>query len=221
MPALPPVPKVLRIDLLWNIGSDSGATTRTFFRYTGGPPSAADLTTFAAAVQAAAVTAFNALLGGFAQQAGTTVLDLDSALGASGEDLAVTNGGRSGGQMTASTAIVVSHAISRRYRGGKPRSYLPLGVEGDLAGTQAWDSTIVGDVTAAWAAFVAAVSALSAGSAAIVGPVNVSYYSGFLAAENPVTHRWKNISVARVSPLVDVITSSAARVKPGSQRRRN
>jgi hypothetical protein len=71
------------------------------------------------------------------------------------------------------------------------------------------------------AAYFAAVIGSTAGSTTITEHVNVSYYSGFTAVENPITHRWKNVSNPRSTPVVDNIQSWAIAGHVASQRRRN
>jgi hypothetical protein len=118
-------------------------------------------------------------------------------------------------------AVLVNYLISRRYRGGKPRAYLPWGDAGQLTSRQSWSGTFVTAVDSAFSTFYAAVIGLSAGSTTITDHVNVSYYDGFTVVTDPVTHRARNVPTLRGTPIVDVILSFAANPRPGSQRRRN
>jgi hypothetical protein len=155
------------------------------------------------------------------QLTSVTVTDLSSSTGGVGQYFGSQAGDRGGPVMPAGVAVLVNYAIGRRYRGGKPRSYLVFFVADDMATTQTWEAASVTSLHAALVTYFAAVIGLASGGVTITQHVNVSYYSGFLSSENPVTHRWRNISTPRAVPLVDQISSFAVNGIPSSQRRRN
>lgn len=220
MPALPDVPNVLRVDLQWTVGGDLDVITRMFFSYSGGAPSAADCVTIAASVYTDAA-AMKALWESGTDLIGVKVTDLSSATGGVGEHSQVTSGTGATASMPGSVAVLVNYVITRRYRGGKPRSYLPFGSEADIATRQTWVGTFVTAVNSALATYFAAVIGTTGGGTTISQHVNVSYYDGFTVVVNPITGRSKNVSKPRTTPLVDTISSFATSSRPGSQRRRN
>lgn len=220
MPALPNVPNVLRADLLWSDAADIDVSTRKFFRYSGGPPNSTDCVNFAATIYGA-MSGHNALWGTDTDLTGVRVTDLSSASGGQGVHAQSTAGGNSSAPLAGGTAVLVNDVIGRRYRGGKPRSYLPWFTADDLATRQTW---IAGSVTAAdsaLAAFYAAVIGAVEGSTTITQHVNISYYDGFTVVTSPTTGRARNVPKLRTVPVVDAILSFSTSVRPASQRRRN
>lgn len=220
MPALPTVANVLRADLQWTVGGDLDVITRLFFEYSGGPPNAADCVTLAAAIYSHAA-AMASLWESQTDLIGVRVTDLSSSTGGVGEHSQVTSGTGPTASMPGSVTALVNYVITRRYRGGKPRSYFPFGSETDIATRQTWAGTFVTSVNSALATFFAAVIGTVGGGTTITQHVNVSYYSGFTAVTNPITGRTKDIAKPRTTPIVDQILSFAMSSRPGSQRRRN
>lgn len=205
MAPLPPVPGALKVQLGWFAENDTGAMTVFHLAYTGGPPSAANCATMAAAIQANALTRFTALLNSEDSVIGLcTVLDLSSDMGGEGTGGTITNGSRDGDQLSAGTAVVVSKHVSRHYRGGHPRSYLPLGSAGDIA-NGIWASLFASDVESAWAGFISDCTSDGTGCV-ITGEISISYVNG---------------GARRVTPVKDPILSYTVDTKVGSQRRRN
>jgi hypothetical protein len=149
--------------------------------------------------------------------------DLSSAMGAEVEAGGPNGGTRAGSRLSPGTAVVVSHSISRHYRGGHPRTYLPLGCGPDVVAAGTWESTFVTAVDNAWGAFVAALIAGSPyGALTITELVNVSFYGPpNVIITNPVTGRARTVSTVRHPPIVDPITGHVTRALIGSQRRRN
>jgi hypothetical protein len=117
--------------------------------------------------------------------------------------------------------VLVNFLITRRYRGGKPRWYLPWGGGGDLTSRQEWTAGFITNVTSAISAIRTGFIGASSGSTSVSNQVNVSYYSGFTAVENPITHRWRNVPTLRATPAVGVIESYSVAGLVSSQRRRN
>jgi hypothetical protein len=221
MPALPVVPFVIRVTLKHTAGLDIDVVNRIYLQYTGTAPTNAMLNTFATSVS----TQWNASLGGLANPVvkltEVDVVDLSSATGAVGLDSTVHTGTRTGQINAGGVAALINFHIARRYRGGKPRIYTPYLNAADLTDEQDWNTTQAASLLTGWNAFVTALKALTWAGATITNQVNVSYYTGFASVQNPVTHRWKNISTPRVTPLIDVVVSSSVNPKPASQRRRN
>jgi hypothetical protein len=106
----------------------------------------------------------------------------------------------------ASNCIIARYAIARRYRGGKPRSYLPFGVPANQDTPQTWNPTFVGSLGPTWQTFLTAVAAAFPTGTTVDHQVSVSYHSG---------------GVVRPTPLTDTILGVTCSTRMGSQRRRN
>jgi hypothetical protein len=128
-------------------------------------------------------------------------------------------GTRSPPDLTAETCVLINNHIARRYRGGKPRVYLPYGAANDLVSPQNWIGGFISGMQSAWNAFLAGITSFP-GPPALSGQVAVSYFHGSTWHQNSVTGAWKRVATQRATPLVDAVTSSTVNIKPGSQRRR-
>jgi hypothetical protein len=226
VPALPDVPSVIRAQWRLTKGTDVEVFSRFFFRYTGTAPSDATATLIANDMWLAYSNHLMSLVDASTQLDGAFVVDLTSPSAGAGEDLGVSPGTRTGGELPAATCALVNLAIARRYRGGKPRSYFPFGVATDLLNPQAWTTTFLGDVATALNGFFNACLAITEGGCSISELVNVGYYGeligglSFTAVQNPTTKRWRNVPNVRTTPLVDPVLSYVLNAKPGNQRRR-
>lgn len=220
MPPLPSVPNVVKCQLLWSDASDADVRTTWFFRYSGGSPTATDATNLAADIYGV-ISSLAPLWTSDVQLTGVEVTDLSSPGGGQGIHAQSTAGSRLGGDLAGGTCLVVGYVIQRRYRGGKPRSYFPWLDSTDLQTRQSWQASVLTTVDSDLAGAFSSIIGLSSGTTTITDHVNVSYYDGFTVVTSPTTGRARNVPKLRTVPVVDVITSFAARVTPGSQRRRN
>jgi hypothetical protein len=132
-------------------------------------------------------------------------IDLSSVSSPIGQWVGSSNGSRLGGVLPAETALLINAHIARRYRGGKPRLYLPLGCQTDVLNPQSWSSSFLTAVATGFTNFFNAISGHTYGSLVITNAVNVSYYSAH---------------TARPTPLVDPWTGFTINAMPASQRRR-
>lgn len=205
MPPLPPAANTLKCSLGWGIGGNSTAETILHFTYSGGTPSASDCAGFAADFQAAAVTNLKALITVDGSIRPCTVQDLNTSSGFSGIGGSTTAGTRTGGALSGGTCVVMNHAIARRYRGGKPRSYCPFGTTAELQSLGTWTSSFLTTVNSDWSAFITACKAATVSGITITNFVNVSYH---------------NNKALRPTPVIDPILASSPRLRLGSQRRR-
>lgn len=222
MPALPPVPNTLKCVTTWTVGSDLTAECVNYFKYTGGPPVAADCTTLAGDILAAWDTALKAQLPNVNSATQVTLTDLNSSTGAQGTHIGSHPGTLSSAQGPGGLAAVMNHQIGRRYRGGKPKNFLPYLGPVSLATAQTWTSGAVTAMNSGYATWLTSVIGLTSGSTVIASLVNVSYYSGFTVVTSPTTGRSRNVPKLRAGgPVIDVIVASALSLRPGSQRRRN
>lgn len=221
VPALPPAASVLRIRLKGALGDLTDVGTRFYMKYGGTAPTNAQLNTFATAVGTAWASNIAPLTGDDYTLTEVDVEDLTSATAAIGVATVSHIGTRSGSQLPASTVMVIAYAIDRRYRGGHPRGYWNYGVEADLATPQTWTSGFIASAGPDTVNFINAVAAAGWSGAGTLSQVSVSYYSGFVASENPITGRWRNIPKPRVATVVDDVVGVTARTRVGSQRKRN
>jgi hypothetical protein len=219
VPPLPSPGAVIKVEFKINQAASIPGGSRFFLSYTGGAPNVTDLNTLATSFKDAWVTNFTALVNSDHELVEVTCTDLSSDTGAVGVWSGSEAGSRGGDFLPASACAVVNHQIERRYRGGRPRTYLIVGSVGDLNGANEWSTGFQGDVLTAWETTIASVIATGGMSISIAAIVNVSFYHLFLPFEGP-TGRYRNIPQPRTPPLVDDITVSTVSIKLGSQRRR-
>jgi hypothetical protein len=201
------------------VGADTTTGWHLFFNFGAASPSAPQLITAAQGIadQYAAYLAphahFDTIL------TGVVLTDLTSSSSAVGQVSVSTPGGLSGDRFPASTSMLVNLHVNRRYRGGKPRFYIPTGVPGNLQDPQTWASTFLTQFHTDFTTFINAsigfINAFGSGAAL----VNVSYYLGgeWKPDQNGNYHR---VPTPRSSPHVDPVTSWTLNPVIGSQRRR-
>jgi hypothetical protein len=194
--------------------------TKMFFRYSGGAPDATACTGFAFDAYGA-MAAEDAQWGSDVSLIECIVTDLSSTSGGQGTESSTTPGGKTPGALSMATCLLINYHISRRYRGGKPRNYLPWLVETDLVNRREWNPAAVSAAEGALSTFFAAFIGQVEGTTTITEHINISYFDGFTVVTSPTTGRAKNVPVRRTVPLVDAITGFTGSTRPASQRRRN
>lgn len=220
MPALPSPGQVVRTTIVHTNGADVDCVTRFYMKYAGSVPSAADLVTMSAAVEATWAGGAKAYYGGFVTLTNTICEDLSSTTGASGETGSSTVGTRAGEDLPASAAAVINYEIARRYRGGHPKGFWPSMTDADISTPQQWAAGSLAALLASGQSIINAVIAAVWAGAGACEQVNVSFYEGFTSYQNPVTLRWRNVPKIRAVPVVDPVIALTARQRIGSQRRR-
>jgi hypothetical protein len=220
MPALPAASKVLRVALSGIGTSPEVWLTRFYIQYTGTAPTAAQLATFDGAISTAYNTNIKPLVNTGTRLTQIASTDLSSSTGAVDVSTVSILGTRAGDTLPAQVCTVVSYTIARRYRGGHPRGYWPLGVFADQQSAVSWSSTFLTAVNTGVNALFTAIAAAGWTGAGTLSQVNVSYYSGFTVVTNPTTHRARNVPTVRVSPVIDPVTAIHAQASIGTQRRR-
>lgn len=218
MPALPVVPNVLKAQLQWSISSDVAARTTLFFSYSGTAPNGSACQSLANTIY----TAFQTFAEDWDDDTtltGCEVTDLSAVDGGVGEHAGSAPGTLTH-PMSGASSVLVNYTISRRYRGGRPRSYLPWGDQTVLGNRQTWAASFVSAVEGHLATIFGDIIGATAGGTTISQHVNVSYYEGFTAVENPITHRWRNVPDLRSSPHVDTINGFTVSTRIANQRRR-
>lgn len=220
MAPLPPAGDVVRVQWKHTNAGNVDVMSRMYFAYTGSNPSATGLSSMASTIAGNWNTAMAPITGDPYTLTEIVIEDLSSLSGAVGTWTGSHAGTRGTQEMSLATATLVNFLLSRRYRGGKPRIYIPPGAGSDFTNEQQWSSTYVGLVQTAITAWIADIIAAGPSGTTISDQVNVSYYSGFTSVQNPVTKRYRNINTLRVTPEVDVIQSVSVNSKPANQRRR-
>jgi hypothetical protein len=205
VPALPPVPGVIKFELLWTQAGIPAANI-LHAAYTGGPPAAADVAAFCLDLDDAFwVTPFRADYPASTVYVGSRGTDLSSSTGATAEHSVGSAGTATDSGISAQACLMVNYSITRRYRGGHPRTYFPPPAWGGLTSPSDWDSGVVSDCAGAVADIQSVFSTATHGSTTLSGMVCVSY----VAAKVP-----------RVDPLVEPITGYSVGAIVRTQRRR-
>lgn len=218
MPALPTIPNMLKIRLLWSISSDTDASTGLFFAYSGSPPNNTACNAFASAAHSA--------FGAFGEDwdVDTTLTavectDLSSASGGVG----VFSGSVAGNleaPISGASSLLCNYQIARRYRGGRPRSYFPWGDQSVIGNRQTWSAGFVAATETHIGDAIAGIVGQSSGGTTIQQHSNVSYYDGFTVVTSPTTGRSRNVPKLRSVPLVDTIIGHTVSTRIANQRRR-
>lgn len=222
MPALPFVANMLKVDLHFTLGTDTNALCRLHFKYAGGVPTVTNLNSLATQIRIAWTNRLAPqTVPGYALS-GVVVTDIASATGAQGVDSVRVNGTSAHATMSAATCALLNHSIARRYKGGKPRTYLPSLGQDDLANASTWSGASQAALQTAFGLFVADVNAATSAPITLNGFFAVGYFAGYtLGPASPGGFRKKVPALKPGGPSVDAITLSTVNLKPASQRRRN
>lgn len=220
MPTPPSVSKVVRIDMAHSWDGDPHLANRSFWTYTGSDPTVPNMNDLAGFFEGFWASYLAPLASSTIHLIEIVATDLTSPTASRGIWTGSTAGSRSGFPMSINDCVVLNFGISRRYRGGKPRIYGPWGCIADLDTSQIWGSSFVSAVESGWTSLHGSAVGQGFGSCAITSQVNVSLYEGFVAAENPVTKRYRNIPTYRDTAVTDTIDTFVCSPFVGSQRRR-
>lgn len=215
---LPDVP-TLRIRLVYNQNLRGEGGNRLYFSYSGSAPTAGNCATIASDVAAAWNTDIAPLTANNYALVEVDVLDIATDSGLSGQWTGSHSGSRSGTTLPVQCATNVEFGISRRYRGGKPRCFLPPGVAADLVDEGTWGTSFISTAGTGFSSFAAAINAISVGSVGTLQHVNLSYYKGFTNITNS-SGRERAVPTYRTSALHDNITGYFVKAVIGSQKRR-
>lgn len=217
----PPLPEspTMRVRLDYTQVDGYLAGSRFYLGYAGSPPTPGNCTTLATDIAAAWNTHLGAVVSLYWALTEVDVLDITTNSGASGQADVDYDGSDSGDSLPSQCAMNVEFDIARRYRGGKPRMFLPGGQVGNTLDGGHWSDSWVSTVTAAVAAFFAEIEALSIGAVGALNHQNLSYYEGFTNVTNS-SGRTRAAPKYRATALVDNIEGYAAKALMGSQKRR-
>lgn len=215
---LPESPCV-RARLIYTVNDGSEASSRFYLSYSGGAPSAANCATLASDIAAAWATHLAPNIGSDWSLTEVDVLDIATNSGLSGTAAVSTPGGISSNPIPAQVAVNVEFDIARRYRGGKPRMFLPPPTNAQTVDVAHWTAAYVTAVDTGVLAWATEIEALSVGSMGSLQHVNLSYYEGFTNVTNS-SGRTRAAPKYRDAAKLDTITAYSAKQTMGSQRRR-
>lgn len=177
MPALANVQYGARVEMKWQTGSSPMGGVRLFFQYSPANPPAADLQTWVNHIS----QQWGAWMAPLQHQNQSLVsvvaVDLNNANGNEAAWTGSVAGGRSGSELPVDNAVLVNYQIGTRYRGGKPRTYWPLGVDTDVANGRSWSGAFQTTFNTAFGDFLNGIVGHFGGT--IFGPqLCVHYYKG-------------------------------------------
>ena len=223
MPALPDVPGVIRCQLDWTVGTDARALSRFFVSYSGAVPSITAIEAFATNLAGECDDVLPPLMHPDTTFTGVVLTDLSSPTGSTHTLVEDSVGVRDGDQLGADVCALGNIPIGRRYRGGKPRLYWPLGTSTDLETRQTWTSDAVSAFQAGFNAIASQLDGVSSDGTTCGVYCNVSYYGPPNRTITGSTGRVRTVSTVRTDPLVDVSPGPGISVNAhlASQRRRN
>lgn len=221
MATLPTVSGVVAIVHKWQVGEDVLSTTKVYASTSSTGMSQTALAALANSIGSSFSSVVPSCCSPQVTHKEVDVIDLSSSAQTTGTFQTGYVGTRTGGMLPAMAAFLVNYKIARRYRGGKPRSYLPLGTVTDLADAQTWSTSALG--AGLWTPFNTKWNGqftLTATGAVLTGQVNVSYHSGSTYVAVGTSGRTRRVATLRATPVVDTILSTAPATKLGSQRKR-
>lgn len=218
-PPLPEVPCVrVAVDYLDNSNLKSGG--RFYLSYSGSAPTAGNCATLASDVATAWADNIVDLFTNNWALVEVDVLDIATDSGSSGQWSGTNTGTLSGTSLPSQCASNIEFGIARRYRGGKPRMYLPPGGDAQLVNASSYSSSFVTALHDGMAGAFAQIEALSVGSMGTLAHVNVSYYQGYRTRTTGGGQTTFAPKYRTGAAVVDTIESYIAKTTVGSQRRR-
>lgn len=180
----PPVPNTIRFKLQ-GTGSNEIWENVLYYSYSGVSPTVSAMDALCASVlsqytgQMASLThpsTFIQMVSG---------VDLNSTNGVEGSSQLVTAGTATGGPLPLNTAMLVSHPVSARWKGGHFRTYLAIGTDTNLADQMHWTTAFTNSASTQFNAFLANCTGLTSGGTTLTSHVGVRYHGKFLTNNGP------------------------------------
>jgi hypothetical protein len=203
------------------LGSDVDVLPHFYIGYTGGPPTAAMLTTYAGTLWSQWTTDMMPQAGTWVTLTEVLLQDISTATGAQGAHTGSVAGTAAGAVLPAGTCANLNFTVARRYRGGKPKIFLPYGTDTNLATPQTWSPTWIQNLATQFTSVVAAFVGGAPSGFTGTEQLNVSYYESYFTHTNSKGHTIYSplyrSPTAKTDPIVAVTGSPTV----GSQRRRN
>lgn len=214
-----PASPCVRVRLAYKSPAGTLGGSRFFLGYTGSAPTAANCLTLANDVATHWESSLANLTTTDWELTEVDVLDIASDTGASGVAGVSSFGLLSSPALPDQVASNCEFQIARRYRGGKPRMYIPPANEAQLANNNSYTSTFATDIATQCSNFFSALEALSIGAMGTLSHVNLSYYKGFTNITNS-SGRERAVPTYRATATVDTVTGYVGKTLLSSQRRR-
>jgi hypothetical protein len=215
-----PAASTVRVRQLFLLPDGKTVGCHFYLSYSGTAPTAAELTAVAGACTTSADGVLPAYMSSALTLAGTTCTDLSSDMSAEGSVGDTTAGSIDTAPVPVDACVVLSYEIGRRYRGGHPRVYLPLGVAASLLNDYTWQSAFVADVVDAWTSLVEDTSVAFPGHAGTITQTAPSFVSGYTWETYGTPLKYRRIPTPRATAEILPVITTLGRSYVGSQRRR-
>lgn len=195
MPALPPVPRVIKTVVNFTINTVPACNV-LHIQYAGAVPNNTQMALIAQNVHSYWSQNFIILILPGTILQSVVCQDLSGPLGAQGNHTVAIPGSAAGAPIPASNAVVGSWSIANRYRGGKPRTYISGLQQSELADPQHWNAQTVTSFTNAFTGFMNSINGMA--TPAGVGPFVlgcVHYKSNHASLVNPTFDPFTGVQV--------------------------
>lgn len=148
-------------------------------------------------------------------------IDLQNPSTVEGSQTFTTAGTRAGTPMTDGVCVALQFVPDRRYRGSRPKAFLPIGVQADLASGQHWGNTFLADVVSDWQNFISDILSNNDSGVALGAQVCI-FRTGppYTVVSNSGKTRSHSVGTPLDPPLVVDVLEVIGSPKVGSQRRR-
>ena len=189
--------------------------------YTGTGLTSAQLAAVAGDVAAQYATDMVSLFAAGYVLTSVTCSDLQNPATVEGSVAVSTPGTRAGTTMTDGICVALAFLPNRKYRGARPKIYLPAGVQADLLTGQHWQSTLTSAVETQWNAFTADIVTHTPAGVTL-GTQKYVNYDGppYTVVSNANKTRSHSVPTKVNPPGVYDILSVVAGPKVASQRKR-
>ena len=205
MPPLPDAPGVMKFAFDGNTTSSSLWSVIIHWAYTGSPPDESDATDTATYAYNEFTQIMTNVTSDFTLTQ-CTMTPLDNNMTNVGTYVHATQGGLAEeGTMTAQTAVLVNYTIAARWRGGRPRSFMPPMGAAQLNNTSYWHSEDLANYQDNLTTFFSNLQGHNQGAITLGLPGCLSYISG---------------GEPRTPPVFYPFTGMEASINIGSMRRR-
>lgn len=215
----PPAPQILVFIHQWASGGSQVGGSRTYWHYGGAAPAISDLDALAVSYLSTWQTNMDPVINTNQSLLQLQIVDLTSPTSAASAFHGGSAGTRVGAELPLNCAVQIQYYITRRYRGGKPRSMFIGGSTADTTDGRHWTAAFQSAYTTAYTAVVNAMEAYG-GTVGALQPYNVSYYSGLTADSTASPWDPVNVPNYRTAVQKDPIVRFGVSLTIGSARRR-
>lgn len=194
--------------------------SRFYVGYEGSAPSASNCATLASDIATSWNSNVASVVYANISLQEVDVQDITTHTGAFGSAAVDHPGTMNGGTLVASAATNIEFDIAQRYRGGKPRMFLPPPDDTSLVSLDKYTAGFISDVNTAISGLMSDIAGLTVGSMGTLSHVVLSYYSGFTNVTNSSGRTRAAPKYRTPNALVYPVTGYACKAVVGSQRRR-